>query len=580
MADHSLTLGDLDLTDGIPDADHDFRLAVVADGASFGAAQDVREVVLSLLADGDHVRTTRAGNREVTFAVEVTGPDLASVAHGEAALRREVGVGNTLTWQPPDSLAPASVFEVVTSGMESVFNDLDEMLRRKRTFRLSFECAPRARSLNPVDVEALVAPGTATTLTVNDANATTGWSGHVYAATTGVRSSVAVTDMGSYMSTTADGATLRLTLWLDSPFALTLTPYLLIQSSGTKPAAFNVYYTDGTSKRTTTPAHSRAIPGGLVEYGLEVDATKTLQEVYVEASAPYGSATLTLAVHDVSATDALPQVSPRQVSRIIEGRGTERTPGSIHVKSPVDGDDLGVTIVHTCPEDVSGYSPPLRRWRTGGNAVTTETTTTFSGAYEDLEPAAFVAEVPNSALPHGDYLLAARIWSSAAATVTVSWAISTIVNSSPQDQVIGDAHIDWAAPGFVIAPLAILSLPTVRSLGPVTQVSIITGGADGVTNRLDEGWLFRMGDDCGLTIVNNPTDNLWLDSPDITSPVPRVWIGDINDRSDARHPSSGLESFGSHVILPEGTALFTAAMVDNPEASAQFYPRWHSNAAE
>ena len=561
---HSLTLGSLLLTDSLPDTTHDFKFDVLADGVGFGVAAGVKEVVTSLLSDGDLIRTTRYGNREVSFVVEITGPDLGSLAHGEAALRREIGRGNTLTWQPPDDFALPTVFEVVASEMAQKFDDLDE-LNKRRKYTLTLTCSPFARSLNPVDVPALVS-GAATLFTIDDASSASAWS----AADDGY-GPPSVSASGGAVAVV--GTAMTLLVGLNVPTSFASTRYLLVEvATNGLPMSLRVGLTE------IAPSIVRTLSSGHSLYVYDMVDHPSVTAFSFSVYSPTAN-TKSLTFFDVSRSAAMPQVTPRQITRVIAGRGTERTPGSIKVSSPTSA-ALGHTIVHTCPETGTGYSPPLRRWRFDGNSPVTTEAARFSGAYEATEPDAFVAQVPNSALPAGDYLLVARLYSTAAGTFTVSWAASTIVNSVPQDQQIGDESVTFPAAGWHTFPLAVLSLPTVRSLGPVTQISIQTPTGDAVTTQLDEAWLFLMGEDCGLTIVQNPTENLWLDSPDITSGVPRVWIGDIDDRSDARHPAAGLQAFGSHIISPGGTALFTAAEVDNPAASAQFYPRWHSNAAE
>jgi hypothetical protein len=109
------------------------------------------------------------------------------------------------------------------------------------------------------------------------------------------------------------------------------------------------------------------------------------------------------------------------------------------------------------------------------------------------------------------------------------------------------------------------------------QIALQVAAASPVVT-LDEAWLFREDDDCALTIVKTARPHLWLYSPDLTSPVPRVWIGD--GLTTRVHPGTGLEGMGAHVLSPEGTAVFTAALTDYPLTDATFYRRWHSNAAE
>jgi hypothetical protein len=573
MTDHSLTLGSLLLTGSVPDADHDFTFDVLADGATFGVAQGVQEVVRSLLADGDLYRITRYGNREVSFRVQIEGPSLGSLAHGEAALRAEVGRPNLLTWQPPDALSVPTVFEVVASEMAQTFDDLDE-LKRRRVFVVTLTCGPFARSADAVTVDALdPPPGSVTTVAITDADAVTGWSANAGG------SAVGVTDQGSYVQATFPSTQLTIIYTPAAPVSLGVSRYILLEMSGSTPTYFSV---DGGSGAVgVTPISARATTSGTVVYVLDVGPSFTLHGLSVARKgalvAGAGQAP-TLNVHDVTATDTLPQVSPRQITRIIEVGGTERTPASIHVQSEDGVDDLGLIIVHTCPEDGSGYSPPLQRWRTVGQARTDDATA-FSGTYESINVTSWVAEVPTSALPEGGYTLLARLRAQSAATVTVTWSTSTIFPDATTQEgfTVGTVqHTFDVGNVWNLVKMEALTLPSVRTQAGKVQIALQVAAASPVVT-LDEAWLFRVDDDCALTIVETERPHLWLDSPDLTSPVPRIWVGD--GLTTKVHPGEGLHQMGSHVLSPEGTAVFTAALTDNPLTEATFYRRAHSNAA-
>lgn len=566
------------LTGSDPSVGYVFNL--LSEGAGFGVAQSVQEVVTSLLSDGDMIRIPRYGNREVSFVVEITGPSSVSLALGEAALRRQIGRANLLTWTPPDSIAvPSSTFEVVASSMAQRFDDLSE-LRFRREFTITLTCSPFARSVNPVVVTPLPAGATPTTVVVDTCDSVTGWSGTSSpSSTTTLSTSSGAVHYGITSLPNNGTMTLRRT----GSVTFSSTRYLVVEWRITTSSRNNPAMDLGApTANGVAPVSTMQLDDN---YRVSVyELSGTVNTIDFSRQALYSgsfTSSYTFSIREVRRTNQPPTAStPRQLTRIIPGRGTERTPGSIQVSSPTAA-ALGHTIVHTCPEVGSGYSPPLRRWRVSGNdSGLTSQNTRFSGAYEPIEPNAFVARVPNSSLPVGDYLLAARLYTTAAAVVLVNWSAGTFVNSQFQGGVLGSTPVTFGGAGFYTFPIAVLSLPTVRSLGPVTQIELQTTTADSVTTQIDEGWLFKMGEDCGLTIVENATKNLWLDSPDVATGVPRAWVGDISDRSDARHPASGLRSFGTHIIHPDGTALFTAAEVDNPTASAEFYPRWHSNAAE
>lgn len=580
---HSLTLGSLLLTDTMPDDDHGFVFNVLAEGVGFGVAAGVQEVVTSLMSDGDFVRTRRYGNREVTFAVEMSGPSLAALAHGEAALRREVGRPNTLTWQAPDIFSVPTVFEVVASEMSQTFDDLDE-LRNRRRYTLTLTCLPFARSLEPVTVEAMVY-GTANEV-VDTCDVATGWTARrngapATATTFWEAGSVSVAELDNATGNPPETWTLIRT----GPVDFSATPYLVaeLRVVGSDNTRVSCVVDRGLSTERTLP---------LME--LRKMATGAHSKLIWDATGAGTVSTLTfshttnlpkhawqgLFIRLLSRTDVSPGVTVRQPSRIIEVGGTERTPASIHVSSANGTDSLETVIVHTYPEDGSGYAPPLRRWRVGGNSVT-PTFDAMSGAYEPIHPNAVRAEVPNSALPSGGYILAARMATDTAGTHRIAWSTSTVAPFGGANLVGGIEDVTFFnANQWIIAPLAFVTLPTIDTTGSaiVTRIDIQRYAGTALIN-MDEAWLFRAEDDCALTVVGGVPAHLWLDSPSPGSLVPKVWLSGTAERDNMRHPAESLLSGDSHILHPDGTTVFTAAVSNNPQVSATAYPRYHSNAA-
>lgn len=577
MTDHSLTFGDLLLTDSVADETHGFVFNVLADGMSTGSGAAVKEIVTSLLADGDLVRITRYGNREVSFSVEITGPTLGALAHGEAALRAEVGRGNTLTWQPPDALSVPTVFEVVASEMAQTFDDLDE-LHRRRTFALSLTCSPAARSADMVTVDALEV-GT-TTVSVDTCDSATGWTATyegdpAVVSTAWEAGSVGVAELDDTV-TSPDIWTMTRTGAVD----FTATPYLLIEVRTIASDAAPPLEVTARADGTPVPLISvrRLVGSSYYEAIYDLSGAGATASLTFTHTSPAGHPWSGMFIRQVSRTDIPPGITARQVARILEVGGTERTPASIHVQSDDGIDALEQVIVHTCPEDGSGYSPPLQRWRTVGQTRTPDSTA-FSGNYESINTNSWIAEVPTSALPEGGYVLMARLRAQTAGVVSISWSTSTIFPDTTTQQgfTLGVFNHDFAVGNeWELVPMEVLSLPSVRTQAGKVQIALQVASASPVVT-LDEAWLFRDGDDCALTIVETDLPHLWLDSPSVTSAVPTIWIGD--DAETKVHPGEGLRGMGAHILSPEGTAVFTAALTDNPLTDATFYRRWHSNAA-
>ena len=572
------TLGSLVLTD--------YPFAVEF-GGNHGAPESTTELRQSMLADGDLVSNVRSGNREVTLTVHVEGADLGEVAINEALLRAECRRPSELTFDPGDDLAPASVFQVLSASMVHARDDNEEMHNLHR-WELTLTCAPFARSANATTLFALAPPPEAPIVeSITNADTTTGWSaaGSTYSYPAGPSNvTVPVTDGGSNVtaSIAGDWPSLQLTYTLSAPVSMASTRYLVIEVSGTAPSSFRMIV-DGVAS-TPTPALTRATSPATVLYVFDTGGgTLSSFGIVSDKSGSLG-ASITLRAHDAYRTNTLPQVNTRQTSGVIEVGGTERTPCSLKL-IPGAGEALGVAIVHTSPEEGTGYSPSLRQYRASGNTVTQESGR-LSGAREPVNANPVVALVPISSLPEDGYSLVAFMRSSVVGTFSFEWQARTIVNGSYY--LGGDSGTAQArffdANTWTLVPLAMTTLPPVRATeGGTVQLNITHTPVGAEVIDMDEWWAFRMGDDCALTIVQEfETSFLWLDSPDSSSPVPRIWVGGNSDRSDQHHPGvEGLIAQGNHVLHPDGTSVFAASTgITHPTLSATYYKRWHSNAAE
>lgn len=125
-------------------------LDVTAVDATFGNPVPVTEVISSLMTDGGLTTVKSFGNRTAVFNVTITGPDLGAVAAGEAELMAALDGVTALAWVVP--WAATSYFDVVACWTEHALDDLEEIQQVRRTFRVSFECLPFARSESPVTV--------------------------------------------------------------------------------------------------------------------------------------------------------------------------------------------------------------------------------------------------------------------------------------------------------------------------------------------------------------------------------------------------------------------------------------------
>lgn len=566
------TIGDLCLTS--------YPFGVDADSTvDIGEPEMVVESVTSMLADGDLERVVRHGNRTYVLEVYVEGPSLAELATSEAELRTQLTrTGLLLTHDPGDGFSPASVYEVQTARLTPQRRD-DHESHLIRKFTLTLTCSGFPRSVDPVVVEALSVPGTETLISVDTCDSATGWTGTRSGAPQTVSAaltpgSVSVAELDSAV-TSPETWTLTRTGSID----LGTTTYLVVEAR-TLVSGADERVSASVGGVSLPMLEQREMTDGTGYSRLTFDATGfgVVSSVTFSHTSKAGSAWQGLFIRQVSRTNAPPKITARQITRIIETGGTERTPASLHVSAANGTAPLGLTIVHTSPADGSGYSPPLQRWRTVGQARTADVTA-YSGNYELINVTSWVAEVPTSALPEGGYTLLARLRCQTASTVRISYSTSTIFPDSTTQQGFTLGQVDHAfaaANVWELVPLAVLSLPSVRTAAGKVQIALQVEAASPSTT-LDEAWLFRVDDDCALTIVETDKPNLWLDSPDLSSSVPRVWVGgDVGSRV---HPGTGLKAMGSHVLSQPGTSVFTAAFTDYPNTSSTHYWRWHSNAA-
>lgn len=549
-----------------------------------GEPEMVVESVRSLLADGDLERTVRHGNRQYVLPVYVEGETLAELARAEADLRSAItGTGLLLTHDAGDGFSPASVYEVQTARLTPERDDTFES-HLIRKFAVTLTCGPFARSAQATTITALAPPPvTPITASVTTADTTTGFT--AYAAATypgGVQSgSIPVSDQGDNARATVLGGQPEMTVTYTpaAPFATSTTPYLVIEASGDYPGSFSI------NGKITGIALSRATSLGTTIYVLYTG------EVVVSSISIYRKSTdgtanvparLTINIHDIYRTNTMPQITGRQTAAVIDIGGTERTPCSLQV-NPAAGEQMGTGIVHTCPEEGIGYSPALRQRRISGNTVTAGGTL-MSGAVEGVTSNPVIATVPVRSLPEDGYSLVALLRSSVVGTFPITYNVRTAfsgnyIGSSGGPRIASATFT--AANTWTLVPLGNLTLPPVRaSQEAFVQFDLYRTTVGAEVIELDEWWAFRMGEDCALTMVQSPRSYLWLDSPDVTSPVPRVWVGNNADRTDAHHPAFWLINQGNHVLHPNGTSIFVATNgIANPTVTATAYRRWHSNAA-
>jgi hypothetical protein len=557
-------VGNVDLTDYPFSVDRNSAVDI-------GEPEMIVETLVSQLADGDLEREVRHGNRTYVIPFYIEGPTLADVADAEALLRAELRRdGLTLTHDPGDSWAVPSVYEVQTARMTPSRDDVHEShLIRKWTLTLT--CTPWARSVNATTVAALAPPPVSpTTVSITTADTTAGFSAH-----TGGGVSVPVTDAGAYVTVTfSPGLADIITYELGAPVDMSATRYVVWEMSGQAPAGFVAF--GPTVAASLFPVLAQAESGGRTTYVLDVADLGPINQLRVFPPA-HDRDSVTMNVHDISRTDTLPHVSPRQVSRIIEVGGTERAPASLHAQT--SSGVLGVTLLHTTPHDGSGYAPGMRRWRSSGNTTSANVDARkITGTWELLRPNPVVSRTPAHSMPRGDYILLAAIKSDTLGRLPISWAVKSVISGITLGATEGTTYWNFTvANELAFVPITSLAAPIVRSGALDVEVHLLNPTST-VAMSVEEWFMFTDNEDSALSIVSTSEGGLWCDSADVDSSVPTVWVGP--SKPFAYHPAAGLIAQGTHTFRP-GPTMVTSVSDSNDyvEVDLTYHERWHSNAA-
>lgn len=594
---HSLTYGSLTLTgdQSFADPTHHYWFEVAADGTEFGSPDAVTRIVTSLLSDGDIVAYDRDGNRTIPVKVMVKGPTLGSVAQGEAALRRESKVSNLLTWQPPDTFAPTSVYETFPSSMPRSYDagwDLDEKSGFGRAFTLTLTCAPFARSAELTTVPALPAV-TATTTTITNADTTTGWTGSAsfYGGTTG---SPTPTDQGAYVRVGITSSPLPLigirAIFTTTAVSMATTPYLLVEVGvqTTSPGTVSFFATLGGVATELPVVQSRVTTTGTTLYVLDTAGGSLTQILVAVAAAPGGTiGPSRIDVHDVSRTNVVPQITTRQFSRVLAVGGTERTPASIHIASPDGTSDIGLTIISTMPGKypAAGFDPAMSRWYVSGTR--TADATTVSGYRFRLDNGFLTSVAPASSFPEGGYQMSGLLASSVPGAYLVSSVVQTRKSGVTLKEWNNEEVVTLGpAPNWLLVDMGVPTLPILRAesgTDVVLSVRVLNVNGTVLAGPVVEAqdcWMLPVDDDCGLTVVQTDKAHLWLDSPTTTTGVPRVFEGDDATRAGSTYPLSGV-SGGAHILSSGTTGLAVInSGAEKVVVEASYHKRWLHNAAE
>lgn len=587
MSGHGLWLDDLDLTGGSI-AGAEFTLHALAEGTNWGASEPEVTVALSMLADGSRVEYDREGNRTIPIRVMVKAPNALGLALGEAALAQRMRREVPLIWQPPKSWNDVrTVFDVRMSSMSFEFDDQAE-LRGERVYKLELTCAPWARSEDLTVVEALPEPAAeATVETVDDCSSTTGWAAQMadtpaWGTTPAYSAPTAATSFpgGAVASLSPDTIPGQITpsymrhkLTRTGSITLIDTPYLIltVETVWARPLGWRVYL-DGISLPIISSIRTSNSAYRIVAKVPDGKTSATGLAIETQMGSPFGGP-VGLAVYDVTRSSTASTSKPRQQTRIVDVGGTERTSGKVVVASRV-AEPLALTVIHTSPLALEsmGYTPGSIDFRVSGNDRTSAAYN-LSGSQEPIHPNPVIYSRPNDTLPEGPYSIVALLHSPVATTERIYWTIGDLAQG----------FTDWTFTGgrYDFVPLTVAHLPVIRSSAAEGETNFeIQRAASSVTITLDDILPFWMGKNCGLTVMHDAGRRVELDSSPITGET-LPWTGDQLDGGDRRHPGNRLIVPGEHPLMAGQMRVWTGTTgAVDPAVSAEFYPRWHTHAAE
>ena len=580
---HELTLGGVPI-DGLAAemlTEGGYRFSVAADGLEFGSSEAVESVVRALAADGSSARIDGHDNADTTFRLLIEGEDYTALNRGEAAFRRLLPDGYSgsvdLLWRPPDGHAPASVRTVLKGTFVQDFDDMTE-LQLAREYVVTLTHLPFVRSEFP-SVASAAAIGAGSLTVIDECSSASGWTA---SGTSGVP-----------IAPTASGGALHFPLepseglraWsIGRPgdVDLTATPYLVVEVKF-PPQTLGDDAALVSGATWLRPMQVSVTTEGYRRYMFDTSGGWTPQPLRFHfGQAAGGDWVRTLSIRHIEALPTPNPTLPKQSSRLLSVGGTERTPGTLHVFSR-DMTPLGLTIVHTSPDEGTGYDPDFSRWVT--NNAGTPGADAPNGRWRSIQsPSVIEALVPSASLPTGTYQIGAWVKSSTAQRVGINWIAGTVPRPSAGTVASYDNGLAWVdlqanVPAFV--GVGSTTLPTSIAGAGRTYVFLTQVGS-GPAVMVGGMWLFRTGQDCGLTAVNSQETHLWVVGEEAGS-VGHVVVGSQADMSDAYTPSvpyGEIVAASPHTFRAGTSGVYVISTVPHAGVEVEHYRRWPFNAAD
>lgn len=609
--DPRFILGSLDLTD------YPYGLEF---GSDVGGPENIRAFLNSLLVDGELLSVTRTSNREITVPILIEGADLQEVAAAEKALVLEATKArNTLSIDPGDGYAVATVFDTFAADVTFARSDAEEMATLRR-YVLTIPALPYGRSeaLTTEAAEAIPSVGTV----IDDGTSATGWS--VVPATTvspapaamvavvsgriGVqpyrgKESTLIGSGGEFHSyrysatrtlseALTSGAYVSFEVELASPFSFVYSGDL---DGGTRIKTVTITSTEfGTESIALTDMIIEAVGAGVNRYTFRVDSAMTLTSITWTATQYYPTSEpdppYPYLFFDNIAVAASATLG-NQVLKTITVGGSARTTGALHIAAPSDSVALGKVLAYTVAQDkvATGWRPDLAQWVLPG--ATTSTIDGRAGVFSDIDATygsagSPVFQAPASMFRSGAYTVAASLWSSGAPSFMVEASLllgATVVATEELAATTTDLASVWS-----LATLGTIYLPPTLIQSPSADATIrFRFKGSGAPVILEEMYVFPVeGDltiiDCGSgTVGPGASSHLWIDSPSDDQPQGGYWRGTTPTREDALSAWSTTTVPGVHSFDPGLMLAFIASLdAQGPSAYFDHHKRWYFHAAE
>ena len=560
MAQQRLALGNFLLSDGPEpvDSGRGYTVITLSEGLSFGEPTPIVVGIASLIEAGALVAINGWDNRTgTTFQVTIEG-DSRALARAEKDLRAEMGsrrdggINNVLTWEPPDGLGDPTAFDVLVSELKrsdnGVPNDFAETFHHTRTWLIELTCLPWARSVNKVKISSHLVVGGGETV-LNACDSTAGWVvtdyfGPYAVETIGTRTALKIgpnvsggTSIGAEVSQARrDLAVTGRYLVVDVKFEQS-GDYLQLDRHPTRISKINPVLTeqlpDGWQQLTYDTSHfgAAAEPTTFAAFGYRDEGVHSF---------PFW-------MDNIRARDSLPSSDPKQTLNTFRNGGSEEAPMSLHVGR--DAEVLGDTLVASWPDMGDGFTPGVAK---------------------------FSYSIPQRALRPGPYevIVQATGGNTDAQGKTARGPVRFRTNSLSANEVL--TRTGKAAPSVTYVSQGTVTLPPSPGPPESNHMVQVTYQGDGT---LVDIFLVPAGEGSALTIILAAPRNIWIESASADLPRGAVYVGTAADKTDALAAGTKMTARGRHQMAREGTAVFVAAqsVTGPPLVEEEQYLTFHSH---